>query len=62
MKVGDLFKLHVKINSVGSKSIVSKLISELKDSLLLQLTYKKNSVEVHTYDDPTLSKRKYNNT
>ena len=62
LKVEDVVKVHVQVDSVASKGIVSKLSYKSKGSFVITAELGNNSFEVQSYNDPTLSKHKYKNT
>ena len=50
LKVGDVVKAHVKVNSVASKGFVSKLSYKAKEPLVITADLGNNSFEVQSYD------------
>ena len=59
LKVRDVIKSHVQVNSVASKGVVSKLSYRAKGPFTITADLGKNSFEVQQYDDPSSSKKKY---
>ena len=62
LKIGDVVKAHVQVNSVASKGVVGKLSYRAKGPFVITKDLGHNSFEVQSYDDPSSSNRKYKNT
>ena len=61
LKVGDVIKAHVQVDSVVEKGVVGKLSYQAKGPLIITVDLGDNSFEVQTYDDPNSAKQKYKN-
>ena len=59
LKVGDVVKAHVQVNSVASKGVVSKFSYRDKGPFTITADLGNNSFEVQQYDDLSSSKQNY---
>ena len=62
LKIGDVIKAHVQVNSDSKKVIVSKLSYKAKGPSIITADLGFDSYEVQRYNDNTSAKRKYKST
>ena len=62
LRVGDVVKVDVQVQSIVNRGIVGNLSYRVKGPFIITADLGHNSFEVHRYDDPLSAKRKYKNT
>ena len=56
LKVGDVVKAHIQVQSLTDKEVVTKLSYRDKDCFIITKDLGHNSFEVQRYDNPTSTK------
>ena len=62
MKVGDIVKAYVQVQSNAAMGVVGKLSYKAKGPFIISADLGKNSYEVKHYDNPSSTTRKYKGT